>query len=108
MAMLSRGPPKDRDYDGESRLSQQQRRNLGDLGEAFPKLRKVCATLIQCSANGICALQCVELIHRDVDVDQIVIPSLIRFHRSLLFRTLTWPMATAIASASCKSTSKKT
>ena len=41
MAMLSRGPPKDRPYDGMSKLSQQQRRNLGDLGEKFPKLRKV-------------------------------------------------------------------
>ena len=39
--MLSRGPPKDRVYDGESQLSQQQRRNLGDLGAEFPKLRKV-------------------------------------------------------------------
>merc|ERR1740138_1605924 len=28
--MLSRGPPKDRAYDGMSQLSQQQRRNLGD------------------------------------------------------------------------------
>ena len=41
MAMLSRGPPKDRDYDGASQLSQQQRRNLGDLGAGFPELRKV-------------------------------------------------------------------
>ena len=39
--MLSRGPPKDRPYDGMSQLSQQQRRTLGDLGEEFPKLRRV-------------------------------------------------------------------
>ena len=41
MAMLSRGPPKDRPYDWESQLSEQQRRTLGDLGEDFPKLRRV-------------------------------------------------------------------
>ena len=38
MAMLSRGPPKDRPYDWESQLSEQQKRTLGDLGEDFPKL----------------------------------------------------------------------
>ena len=42
MAMLSRGPAKDVPYDGESQLSQYQRRVLGDmLNENFPKLRKV-------------------------------------------------------------------
>ena len=31
-----------RPWDGGSQLSCQMRRNLGDLGEGFPKLRKVC------------------------------------------------------------------